>query len=111
MLFSMHDFGICKKVDLGKQTNGAGKIFMRSEHDAIETSKYANPIRDPLTVFFCPNIQRFFLEDGFHRLFECARRGYTGKVPVKITTSEDCDNDIKIQCISAKQTSWYDEIL
>ena len=39
MLFSIHDFGICKKVDLGKQTNGAGKIFMRSEHDAIETSK------------------------------------------------------------------------
>ena len=65
MLFNMCDFGICKKVDLGKQTNGAGKIFMRSEHDAIETSKYANPIRDPLTVFFVPIYKDFFLKMDF----------------------------------------------
>lgn len=110
--FYMSDFGICEKVDLGIQSNKAGKIFLRSETDAIATSEMSNPLKDPLIVIYCKSMKRYFLKDGFHRLFECARRGYLGVVYTLVFFGEvnDCPSTT-FPCIAVKHIDYENEIL
>ena len=110
--FSISDFGICEKVDLGIQSNKAGKILLRSEAVAIATSQMSNPLKHPLTVIYCKSLKRYFLKDGFHRLFECVRRGYRGIVYANIVSGNiyDCPNT-SFPCVALKHIEYYDDVL
>ena len=109
--FAMGAFGICERISLGMQSNRAGKIFLRSNEVAVETSRYLNPLREPLHVIQCRS-GRYFLVDGFHRLFECARRGYTGWVYVTITPGDvsSCPDTV-FPCFAPRTIEYVDEVL
>jgi hypothetical protein len=111
--FAMKHFGICTKVDVGIQSNAAGKLFLRSFSDLVTVSTFDNPLRDPISVIYCRNSKRYFLRDGFHRLFECARRGYKGYVYAQIFDGDvdACPVKAVFPCAYEKKTEYVDDIL
>ena len=111
--FGMSQFGICNHIGLGIQSNGAGKLFLRSEEEAIIVSKYDNPLRDPLDVIYCKKLKRYFLKNGFHRLFECARRRYKGWVLVNVLEGDvhECPVGTLFPCIAEKKIQYNEEVL
>ena len=111
--FSMKSFGICNYIGTGLQSNSAGLIFLRSEKDLITTSGYKNPMRDPLEATRTVD-GRYFLTNGYHRLVELARRGYTGWVYVLIKDCKFNDTlcpDKTYPCFKTPTISYVDEIL